>query len=246
MPVIPLFSSALPEKCRTEIRRSLPHARFLPPDPALPAPIRCHPDTLVCTLPGYLFLPREYYRANAAFFDDIAENADVTLCPLSTPHGNTYPADAAYNGVLCGRYLLGKTAILAPEIPDTAKKRGYTPLSVRQGYAACSTIVLGDALFTTDPSILRATAALSAISTTRLDPFPIALPGYDCGFPGGTCGSVGNTLYWFGTPDTPALAPVHDHCRTHGIAECVLYDSPGLTDCGGIRVAGGINSMEGR
>ena len=54
MPVIPLFSSALPEMCRMEIRRRHPHARFLPPDPALPAPICHHPDTLLCTIPGYL------------------------------------------------------------------------------------------------------------------------------------------------------------------------------------------------
>lgn len=246
MPVIPLFSSALPEMCRMEIRRRHPHARFLPPDPALPAPICHHPDTLLCTIPGYLFLPQTYYYANAAFFDDIARLANVTLCTLSTPHGSAYPADAAYNGVLCGRYLLGKTAILAPEIPDTAKKCGYTPISVRQGYAACSAIVLGDALFTSDPSILRAVGEFPAITATRLDAFPIALPGYDCGFPGGCCGLVGDTLYWFGTPDAQVLTPVHTHCRMHGITECVLWESPRLTDYGGIRVVQGTDAIKGR
>ncbi len=246
MPEIPLFSSALPRKVQDAILSRLPHARFLPMDPALPAPIRCHPDTLVCTLPGYLFLPVDYYRANASFFDDVAADADVTLCPLHTPHGSAYPADAAYNGVLCGRYLLGKTAILAPEIPDIARKHGYIPVSVHQGYAACSTIVLDNTLFTADPSILHTTAGLSGITATRLDPFPIALPGYNCGFPGGICGQVGETLYWFGTPDTPALSPVHTYCRAHGIEECALSDTHENTDFGGIRVAKGIDSTKGR
>lgn len=236
MPEIPLFSSALPEPVQAKIRQKLPYARFLPPDPALPAPICHHPDTLVCTIPGYLFLPDTYYRANAAFFDGIAADAAVMLCPLSTPHGNAYPADAAYNGTACGSYLIGKAVILAPEIPDTAEKCGYTPLSVRQGYAACSTIVLGDTLFTVDPSILRAAAGVPGITAIPLEPFSIALPGYNSGFPGGACGLVGDTLYWFGTPYADALAPVHDHCRSHGIAECVLCDTYGLMDYGGIRV----------
>ena len=136
-----------------------------------------------------------------------------------------------------GSCIIGKTAILAPEIPDTAGKCGYTPLSVRQGYTACSTIVLGDTLFTADPSILHAASGLPGITAIPLEPFSISLPGYNSGFPGGACGLVGDTLYWFGPPDADALAPVHDHCRSHGIAECALWDTHGLMDYGGIRVA---------
>ncbi len=238
MPEIPLFSSALPPSVQDVIRSRLPRARFLPPDPALPAPIRHHPDTLVCTLPGHLFLPDTYYRANAAFFDEIAADAGVTLCPLSTPHGSAYPADAAYNGVVCGRYLFARTDTLASGIVECARRAGYTPVSVRQGYAACSAIVLGVALFTADPSILHAAVGLPGISVFPLTPFSIALPGYSCGFPGGACGLVGDTLYWFGTPDAPALTAVHAYCMSRGIAECVLCETPGLADCGGIRVIG--------
>lgn len=246
MTEIPLFSSALSKKVQAEILYRLPHARFLPTDPALPAPICHHPDTLVCTIPGYLFLPQDYYRINTKFFDDIAAEAAVTVCPVSTPHGDVYPADAAYNGVICGRYFIGKISILAPEISAVAEKCGYTLLSVRQGYAACSTIVLGEALFTSDLSILRAVDGQAGIMVTPLDPFPITLPGYNCGFPGGTCGLVGDTLYWFGTPDSLAITPIHDHCQTHGIVECVLWERRGVVDCGGIRVVRGINTKRER
>lgn len=239
MPEVPLFSSALPEDTKTEIARHLPYAQFLPPDPALPEPICHHPDTLVCTIPGFLFLPQVYYQTNRIFFDALAAHSGVIICPLPGIHGKRYPEDAGYNACLCGRYCIGKLDALSPGITDKALQAGYTPVSVRQGYTACACLVLQNTLFTADPSVQRTCASLTGISVCSLPPLPVKLPGYACGFIGGCGGLCGNVLYWFGRPNHIDLAPVHTYCRQHGITECPLSvsDTPGLWDYGGIRIA---------
>ena len=206
----------------------------LPPFPRLAPPVSSHPDMLMLPLGDRLFVYKEYYEAHTALLDRIADKAGRSLSVINASVSPIYPHDVGLNLFTLGRRLVGRTDKAPQEILDYAEAQGYVPLFVKQGYAKCSTVLLGDrAVVTADPSILAAVESIG-IDALSVSAGGVSLPGYEYGFLGGACGVHQNHIFFCGSLDAhPSGAAIGTFCRAHGFDVVSLCPAP-LLDVGSI------------
>lgn len=234
-PFVAVVSDTMPPEALLPLRRLAANVVILPPDPHLAAPVSSHPDMLLFSLGNTLVTYSSYYATAKDPIDRLLSYTGQTLCLTAYPHTDRYPHDIGLNALVCGRFLFGKLDALAPEVIELAKAHDLTPVSVAQGYAACSGLALDDTtLWTADPSLTDAATAhgLTVLSAPYSE---ITLPGYDHGFIGGCGGVWRNILYLCGTPTPAQLQRYCTHPVFRDRAIQFLYDGP-LFDCGGIRI----------
>lgn len=134
--------------------------------------------------------------------------ADSPLVRAKNPLPAAYPACAAYNALAAGGLFIHRLDCTAPELLAAAEKLSLRLVNVRQGYAKCATAMVSDtAVITSDRGIARAlegSAEVLLISSGH-----VVLPGYEYGFIGGACGTVGGKLVFCGDlsehPDGEAI-----------------------------------------
>ena len=208
---------------------------YLPPDPALPAPVAAHPDMIAFVLGNSVVMPEEYLRTYPEIAARIKEKTGGEPVGSRAGRGQDYPDDVALNCAVNGDVLFCLEAHAAPEVKELAGRCGLRIVNVRQGYAACSCLTSDGFFITADPSLA------SAARSEDLDPFVITaghitLPGYDSGFIGGASGVVGDRVFFFGDlfshPDGGAIAK---RITDAGYGFVCLSGCP-LTDYGGMRV----------
>lgn len=238
-----IVSSTMPQKAVSTLRHRA-EVVLLPPDPQLPEPVASHPDMLLFALEDTLVVHETYYSIAQTQIDHILSSTQMHLLLSHCPRGNLYPLDVGLNALVCGRYLLGRLDVLAPEVLALATEKGLTPVFVRQGYAGCngltiphgtsshSTAIRDDLLLTADPSLTRA-ATEWGIPVLPAPCADILLPGYDHGFIGGCGGVWQDQLFLCGTP-SPAEWRYFTHPFLRGITITCLYGGA-LYDCGGIK-----------
>lgn len=229
----------LDERAPLSAIRALERLRYetvlLPPSQSLPAPVASHPDMLLFFAPDAIFCDGSYLSHAEAQLLRISQAAGKPLQAVDASLGDTYPADVLFNALPLGKHLFCHPSATAREIRTHG---AYSTIPVRQGYAKCSALPVGDgALISADPSILAA-ARENGIDTLGIDAGGIALAGYDYGFIGG-CGSFSpyestDTVYLCGNPRLhPQGSEMERFCHAHGIALRPLCDVP-LTDVGTI------------
>ncbi len=109
----------------------------LPSFIVLNALIREHPDSLVFPLPdGRILLHSDYYGANGAFFDVLG----LPVATTDEPIGEKYPDDILLNALVLGSTLYGRLDKISRMITGAYAER----VNVKQGYARCSVLALGD------------------------------------------------------------------------------------------------------
>ncbi|MBR4961146.1 MAG: hypothetical protein IKY52_09635 [Clostridia bacterium] len=233
-PVLAAVSAAIPTPALADLQTFCETVVLLPPDPLLPAPVASHADMLLFAIDDALVVHRSYYAIAQQEIDRILVFTGFRLVLTDCPRGNRYPMDIALNALLCGSFLFGRLDALAPEILSIADQTGITPVHIRQGYAGCSGIALGNAVATADPSLTRAASACG-IDVIPVPDRKILLPGYDHGFFGGCAGVWGNTVFLCGVPD-PAEYSVFLHQAEIRCFSVYTLSSIPLYDCGGIRL----------
>ncbi len=160
-------------------------------DPVLPEPLASHADLQVFAAGDTVFVNERQEKLakelksrgfNVETVDDIE---------------NTYPADCRLNGFLLGKRLVGNGRCLSRKLTER-----FELLGVKQGYARCSSIVIGtDTVFTDDVSIFSRLFREEGTDCRRFPQNEILLEGYDKGFLGGCCGFVSNhELLFSGDP----------------------------------------------
>lgn len=206
----------------------------LPPFSRLAPPVASHPDMLLLPLGDRLFVHRDYYAEAPSLIDRIAAESGLTLCAVDTQIFAEYPNDIALNSFVVGKYLIGRTDKTPAAILDYANTLGYEPIFVKQGYAKCSTVPLGDsAIITADPSIEKAARTLD-IATLLISAGGVSLPGYDYGFLGGACGVCDKRVFFCGDPSShPNGAAIVAFCEVHGFDVLALHGAS-LFDVGSI------------
>ena len=167
----------------------------LPPYKKLDAPVSSHADMLISIIDDTLFCYDEYYLENREIFKKIENYYKV----VRVEHKCTkiYPNDIALNVLIIGKIIFARLDYTANEIIEYAKKNGYKLVNVSQGYAACSTLVLGNSAITSDISIYNALVS-EGINTLFVTTEGITLTGYNCGFIGGAAGVIKDKVYFFG------------------------------------------------
>ena len=124
----------------------------LPPHPSLPTPVASHPDMLLFFARNAVFCTKSYYTVAKAILEKLSRAAQRPLVAVKEELGATYPHDILLNAAPIGDHLF-----CLPEYTANEIKEGYRVVPIRQGYAKCSTVPVGErALITADPSIARA------------------------------------------------------------------------------------------
>ncbi len=217
------------------LRETFDTVLTLPPDDAVAAAVSAHPDMICSVIGGKFICHRGYYLKNKAELDAIFSRTGLVPQLSDARRGIAYPRDIAFNALILRDALLANIKYTAPEVLEAAADAGYSIKNVRQGYAACSSLVCGDTVITADKTI--ADAARGYCSVLMISPGHIALPGYDSGFIGGCGGYHDGTAYFFGDilayPDGAAIV---NYLHGRGIGVRTLLDAP-LTDFGGIKFA---------
>ena len=184
--IAPLFESA------TGIE-ALP----LKPYKKLAAPVSAHADMLICIIENRAFSYIDYIKENNELFDCLkGEGYEIIAC--APPSSSDYPNDIGLNIAVIGKKIFCNIKNTAVEVKSYALKMGYRLIDVKQGYAACTTLILNEShAVTGDPSIKKAMEK-EGISVLFTEEDNISLPGYDKGFIGGASVVLNNTVYFFG------------------------------------------------
>ncbi len=219
------------ERTPSEIRAAL--SRFgecvaLPPYEALAFPVSHHPDMLMASLDGTLFVHRGYGEGQ-----EILSGLGASFVVSEGEVGEIYPHDVALNCFLVGELLFGRAGAVSKTVLSWAREAGKRFVPVKQGYARCSTVIAGGALASADRGIVRA-AAENGIPALLLPAVHIDIERYDTGFLGGASVQLDEgTLGFFGQIEAhPAYERLRDFFGAVGVSLVSLSGAP-LFDHGG-------------
>lgn len=168
----------------------------LKPYKKLSPPVSAHADMLFCILDKTVFCYEDYVTENNLY--DIIRGEGYDLVFVSCECGQEYPSDVSLNVLVMGKTIFCNVKHTAKEIIDYANANGYTVCHVKQGYCACSTLVVDEnTAVTSDIGMERALLAVGK-DVLLVENRDIILSGYDCGFIGGATGNIGGSVCFFG------------------------------------------------
>ena len=197
----------------------------LPPSPDLAPAVASHPDMLIFIHSGVLVCEGRYFEANRQTVEQIATAGGLSVTLAQESLAPEYPGDVLFNAAPIGERLICRLASVSESVralyPESAV------INVKQGYAKCATLTVGDGgVITADPSVARAAEA-AGLSVLMLRSHGVALDGYDCGFIGGASGDDGEHILFAGDlsrhPEGDAIV---EFCRRHRRLPISLSDEP--------------------
>ena len=196
---------------------------------ALDFPVSTHPDMQAANVCGKLFIHSE----NKALAALLSANGISFEC-IGTPVGKFYPSDVALNLFTVKNFLFANTKYASEDVIDFASKNGVSAAHVKQGYAKCSAMLLGDAIVTADKSIHRAAEA-RGIDALLISPGGVGIEKYDTGFIGGASGALckGKTAVFGNILSHPDGEKILSFARNRG-EEIISLGEGALFDYGGI------------
>ena len=189
---------------------------------SLKPPLDTHTDIQLVRIGGELICEPslwEYYRQ---FFPSVKAGG--------TRLSSGYPKDASYNCLTVGNFLFHRLDVTDPVVLDSAEKQGLQLVSVRQGYAACSTLVVSEtAVITADEGMEKAFQNCG-IEVCKISAGNILLKHFPYGFIGGAGGRISeNEILFFGTPrEESILRFVEKHGKTPLVFPTIPEDFGGL------------------
>ncbi|MGO4986696.1 DUF6873 family GME fold protein [Gallicola sp. Sow4_E12] len=160
----------------------------------LPEPVDDHPDFVVRPLTKKIFLVDqdhfEYYQKELRKYG-------IQTIPAKNKIGAVYPEDVLLNSVFFKGYCVGRKDAMDPRLLEFIYRNNMEVISVKQGYANCSSLIAGEnLLITQDKSIYKALLRYK-LNVFLLPQGGIDLPGYSTGFIGGTYGMINDTAMVF-------------------------------------------------
>ena len=203
----------------------------LPSHPALATPVSAHPDMLLFFAPDQIFCTKEYYQIAKKELDSLSEHCKKRIDLINDTQTNEYPHDILLNAAPVGKDLFCYADHTASEL---TQHPAYRIQNVRQGYAKCSVIPIGDnALITADPSIAKQAQAIGK-EVLNIQSGHVHLDGYNTGFIGG-CTSYSpyqssKCIFFCGNFNHhPDASRISSFCYKHGyqpqsLGEFSLYD----------------------
>ncbi len=220
----------LPRVCYDKLTQLGFSVLSLPPFPALDSRVASHPDMLILPIGNRLFAHREYYKIAKKEIDKLLSDTYLSLALTNDAVGSQYPNDVPLNVAVVGNRIIGRQDTMSRDLLKYATENGFSVEHTKQGYAKCSTIILGDqAIITADPAIEK-TAHFLSLDVLAVSPGYVALDGYDYGFLGGASGVCGTTVYFCGDimkhPDGERVVTFcHQHgYKTVSLSDQLLYD----------------------
>ncbi len=226
------------ERISKDMERALSLCGFnvllLPHHPALGEAVRSHPDSLIFKHKNRIFTPAEYCDLAPHIFTDIREAyPNVSISFTADKLSPSYPLDTAMNALVIGERLFARTASLSPSILGYAEGCGLSVTDVKQGYPACSVLVLSeDAAITSDRGLARSMEK-TGVRVTLIEQGHIELAPHQYGFIGGASFVHGKEVYFFGNASLhPSYEEILSAAKAEGLSPVFLGSGP-LRDLGG-------------
>jgi hypothetical protein len=187
-----------------------------------------HPDIFITRFEDFLVtapnLPDEYKI--------LLKKHNIKSIEGNRPVGNKYPETAGYNAVFTDEYFIHNLNISDEKLMQVAE--GKTKIHVSQGYTRCNLLALNDEkMITSDKGIFK-TLSKQGIDVLLVRPEGILLPGFKNGFIGGTCGVLGNTVYFTGKLSCLRDSKILERFIKHAGFEIKELHDGSLFDGGGI------------
>jgi hypothetical protein len=191
-------------------------------------PVNAHPDMQAVKVGDELFI----HAKNTALASLLIRHG-IKFSAVNAPAGAKYPDDVALNLFTVKNYLFANIKSASKEILSYAASRGFEIVNVKQGYAKCSAMTIGDSLVTADISIYKA-AVSRGIDALLISPGHVDIEKYDTGFIGGaSCLLCDGNVCVFGSLDThPDGAQIRGFAYRHG-AKIIDMGYEKLFDYGG-------------
>lgn len=196
----------------------------------LPGPVQAHADMLLHHLGGDQIIAADL----SAPYVEALKKVGFQVKKGKEPK-DKYPGDVGLNICRIGNYYIGKKSAMDPAVVKYAKRTGGQILTVGQGYAKCSTVVVGEkAAITADAGIAEA-CKHCGIMVLMVSPGYILLEGYDTGFIGGCFGLIApDKMAVTGSLSShPDGAAIRLFLEKYGVEPLELSDGP-LLDVGSI------------
>ena len=171
----------------------------LPRYERLDAPVSSHADMLLCVLENRIFIYSDYYNENKELFNPIK---GYRIVPVQKECKKEYPNDIGLNVLIIGKKIFCNIDNTAKEILSFAKEQGYEIIHVKQGYSACSTLVIDEKNALTGDNGMYKSLTENGVNTLLISPVEIKLDGYNHGFIGGSVGIFAKKAYFSGDVST--------------------------------------------
>ena len=232
MSQLAVFSSRAPEALSDALKKYGKEVLTLPPHPALPEPVSCHADMIMTYFDDTVYFDKIYSETYPDIIKEIEAVTGASVAVTEERIGEKYPGDCLLNVAVGKRAAFGH-ARCSRTVRRAVAASGREFIAVKQGYAACSTLIAGGALITADGTI--ADAAADHYDVLAISPGHIELEPYDAGFIGGACGADGKCVYFAGDVDHhPDAAAIKDHLASNFYKTVPLMHGA-LVDVGGIK-----------
>lgn len=143
------------------------------------------------------------------------------------------------NIILNGAYVKGKLYCHEKAIDNSVKKycvkNNIEIVNVKQGYAKCSTAIIGDAIITSDKGIYSAMTQ-GGVEGLLIESGNIDLVGVDYGFIGGCCFCCNDNVYFTGNIKLhPNYIAIENFCKKQN-KNIICLSGNKLYDIGGFIV----------
>ena len=163
----------------------------------LDSPVSTHADMLIFVIDKKIFCYEDYYLNNKKIFDD-AESEGYEIERLNINCEKNYPKDVSLNILKIGKTLFANLKHASKEVLKYAIENGYDVVNVKQGYSACSTLVIDDnTAITADKGIYEAIKSVGK-DATLISPGGVGIEKYDYGFIGGAGFVLDGAVWFFG------------------------------------------------
>lgn len=206
----------------------------LPADERLATQVSSHADMLISVIDNTIFCNEDYYKKNISIFKQL-KNYGYEINHSTFEISNKYPNDVALNQAVVDKNILGYANGCAKSILKYASENRYNYQSIKQGYAKCSTLILGNkAIISADASIISMADKLN-ISRLKISNGinEIKLDGYDYGFIGGASAVYKDNVFFFGDLKMHSQGnEISEFCKLNGFFPISLGKEK-LCDVGG-------------
>lgn len=233
--MIAVIDSRTPQKAQDALTDLGYDICALPCYQALDAPVSGHPDMLLFFAPDAICCTKGYADCAKKELQCLSLHTGRRIVLVDREVQRTYPNDILLNAATVGKFLFCLPPHTADELLGMEE---YQICPVKQGYAKCSTLPIGNgALITEDPSIARAASA-ACLDVLKVTPYAVSLAGYSTGFLGGACSyapyrDYGQILFCGDLDQHPDAKAIRTFCAKH-CKEPISLGSFPLTDVGTI------------
>lgn len=230
-----LISDEFPEIIKTLNNKYNINTVTVNKNPALDAPISKHADCCLLQLNNNVFIEQNNYINIVNYLTSTIgeEKSNFHIIPESV--FSPYPNDVPLNAKVIGDKIICKAKYLSETVTKYALEFGFDIINVNQGYAACSSITVGENALITDDESIYVSSKSNGIDCILISKGSVKLNGYEYGFIGGTCGMIDKNLLAFTGKinNHTDVELIINFLSKHNVRYTELSSGP-LVDIGGI------------